>query len=151
MLVLFMRHGEAEPASPGVRDEDRRLTGRGRLVVEAVARLLSVRPVVAYTSPLARAVETGEIVCRIHGCRVEVRRELHPDDFSIDALGGMGLGDAHLLVGHNPSMREVVEGLVGGSVSLSPGSVAIVEAGTLRPGGGRLAALLNPRFMSLDA
>ena len=147
MMLVFMRHGEAEPSSPGVKDEDRRLTERGRADVEAVASILALEIPVAYTSPLARAVETGEILCRVRGCRVEVRRELHPEDFGLEALSSLDLGEGYVLVGHNPSMRQVVESLVGGRISLKPGSAAVVEVESLRPGGGRLEALISPRMI----
>lgn len=149
MLVVLMRHGKAEGKRPGLRDEERRLTGEGRRGVEAVARLLPLegRPLVLH-SPLRRAVETAEIVARIVGGEALQEPRLHPDDFGPDALQEIleeqwGRGSL-VLVGHNPSMEEAVASLVGGSIVMEPGAAAVVRAQAPTPGGGELVALITP-------
>ena len=86
MKLFVMRHGPAEDESPSGRDHDRVLSPKGRGRVHAVALALieaSERPGVIVTSPLARALQTAEIVAAALGRvgkepTLTVRRELEP-------------------------------------------------------------------------
>ena len=126
MLIVFFRHGRAVSKEEAGSDEARWLTDRGRCEVEAVARLLPVKPPVVYTSPLRRARETAEIIARIHGSRVEVVEALAPGA-DLGVLKQLKLEDGVVLVGHNPDFEEMVEALTGGRLKLSAGAAAGVE------------------------
>ncbi len=147
MLLVFFRHGKAEPPR-GVSDEERRLTSEGRRDVELVSRLLPAKPKVILSSPLKRAVETAEIIARTWRVgEVKITDRLRPDSPSgVDALRDLDVKDGYVLVGHNPWILETVEELVGGRLEVPAGSFAAVEVEELKPGGGILVALVNPQL-----
>jgi phosphohistidine phosphatase len=82
-LIIF-RHGEAEEKKPGQRDEERKLTVKGRRDVEVIARVLPWKPSRVYTSPLLRAAETAKIIAHIYGIEVVVTEYLKPEQTSIE-------------------------------------------------------------------
>ena len=144
-LVLF-RHGKAVPKEVAGKDEDRWLTEEGRKGVEAVARLLPLKPSVVYSSPLRRAVETAEIIARLHGVEVKVVDELRPERTTLDDVKSLSPPDAAVLVGHAPSIERLLSELIGGGrVSMSAGSAAILEYERLERGGAVLRALITPK------
>jgi phosphohistidine phosphatase len=135
MKLYVMRHGPAEDDSSTGRDADRILTASGRERVRAVAQKLveeGEAPFIILSSPLARSLETAELVAevthlatraredekaRLGGATgaVEIRREL-----------GMGAGKLTLLaelvrahkkrvmiVGHEPDLSMLVTSLIG--------------------------------------
>ncbi|MCE4602779.1 MAG: histidine phosphatase family protein [Desulfurococcales archaeon] len=136
MILGVMRHGRAEPEG----GDERRLTSEGIREVEAAAMKLPFRPVVIYTSPLKRAVETAEIVARIHGSEVRVEEGLRPGVFSVEVFERLA-GDRVLLVGHNPSVSRVVSFITRSMTSLGTGWIAVLEHGAK---GWRLASLIRP-------
>ncbi len=76
-LVFLLRHGATAnnmavpPRIQGSR-ENPGLSDAGRQQAEATARFLAPQPIkAAYSSPLARAFETAEIVSRPHGLPVQ--------------------------------------------------------------------------------
>ena len=142
MLIVFFRHGRAVSKEEAGSDEARWLTEQGRCEVEAVARLLPVKPPVIYTSPLRRARETAEIIARIHGSRVEVYEGLAPGA-DLGALRKLSLEDGVVLVGHNPDFEEMIEALTGGRVKLSAGSAAGIDVDE-NLAEGRLIFLIPP-------
>lgn len=150
VLVVFMRHGRAEPPSGGVVDSERRLTHEGSRDVEAVSRLLARLGVSrVLTSPYRRAVETGEIVSRIVGVKLEIVEWLAPDSgVSIGDLPGLGVGGGAILIGHNPWLENTIVELVGGAIVLQPGGFAAVDVGAFRPGGGVLRLLVSPEVVA---
>ncbi|MEM0244347.1 MAG: histidine phosphatase family protein [Zestosphaera sp.] len=135
MLIALMRHGEAEPKKPGVSDDERSLTQDGRLQVIKVASVLGLKPRYVVSSPLKRALETAEIVAGILGVSEVLQRdELLPEYFSLNnlrhLLNSMSLDnkDVVMLVGHSPSLEEVIQELLGGfRIYLSPGALACLE------------------------
>src|SRR6185503_13331725 len=92
MEILLIRHGEAIEVAPGLGDDGRWLTKKGRKVTRRIARWLAKReersPVEIWTSPLVRAVQTAEIVAE--RCRpkdVSVHAELSPGAVPTTAVG----------------------------------------------------------------
>jgi broad specificity phosphatase PhoE len=72
MDLLFVRHAESEGNARGLMQghQDFALSERGREQARRLARWLSAQGIGwdhAYTSPLARARETAEIVCEVTG------------------------------------------------------------------------------------
>ncbi len=142
MLLILFRHGRAVGKEEAGSDEERWLTPRGRCEVEAVARLLPVKPPAVYTSPLRRARETAEIIASIHGCPVRVEPGLAPGA-DLGVLKKLELRDGVVVVGHNPDLEEMLEALTGGRVKLSAGSAAGVEVDE-NLAEGRLIFLIPP-------
>jgi phosphohistidine phosphatase len=170
MRIYVMRHGPAEDRAATGRDFDRALTGPGREVVARAARALSdTRPVDralrVLSSPYRRARETAEIVAAIAPAHHErnpqtpgaVEVEIH-DDLTADAPLPLDLvrllvaeGTDVLLVGHQPTVEELVRELLGTdrSPERSPlpggfrtGSILVLEQ--IAPDRWHPAALLDP-------
>jgi phosphohistidine phosphatase len=87
------------------------------------------------TSPLVRAVQTAELLAEAFEVdRVVVRRELAPGMASAISLETLAreLGPGWALVGHNPSLAELVAHLLGlelGTVRFRKGAVAAIAPG----------------------
>lgn len=85
--VVVARHGEAEYETELLSDAGGSLTRRGREQARALADSLAQRNVaMIYTSSMARAVQTAEIVAARLGCHVLVRDELV--ELSVGNLAG---------------------------------------------------------------
>ncbi|MEB3816399.1 MAG: histidine phosphatase family protein [Desulfurococcales archaeon] len=141
MIVGVMRHARAEPKSPGLPDSERRLTEEGRRQAESIARLLPWRPSRIVSSPYRRALETAEVIARETGAPLEVSELLAPDSFNLEAFKKLA-ADGVLLVGHAPSVEEVVGGILGCRVKMKTASVAVMEVEG--DGSATLLALLLP-------
>jgi phosphohistidine phosphatase len=168
MRLYVMRHGPADDHSPTGRDFDRALTEAGREVVSRAAReLQNARgvnpaapgadggPIRVLSSPLRRARETAELVAGVissHAPSV-VEVELH-DDLAADAELPLGLvgaireaGTDALLVGHQPTVEELVRVLLHPSRPSFPGGfrTATIVALEAAPGDRfQLATVLDP-------
>ena len=127
MIIGIMRHAKAEPKKPGLPDKDRRLTSEGRKQVEAIASILPWRPARIVHSPYVRARETAEILAAKLGvASVEASSLLEPNRFNLDAFKHLA-SDGVLMVGHAPSVEEVLSGLLGCRVKMKTASIAVLE------------------------
>lgn len=158
MRVLVIRHASAVPAgTPGIADDDRPLTPRGRARFKRAARGLARiarRPDVLLTSPLPRARATAEIAARaFRHIEPTVAPVLaHGSVAEIVALLGRQPKDALVgIVGHEPTVSALVARLSGGG---SPAGLAFKKGGAALldlPGGpgaaGRLVWFLKPRIL----
>lgn len=131
MRLYFMRHGDAVNMADS--DYARPLSKAGIQETRAMGMLLArmgIQPAHIYTSPRVRAQETAQIVADLLYLPVETREELN-FDFDLAALGRLIEGvpeDAELfLVGHNPSMSDVLRHLCGPHISLQTAAVARVD------------------------
>jgi phosphohistidine phosphatase len=135
MKLYVMRHGPAEDHSHTGRDADRALTTSGRDRVRSVARALldeGEAPFHVVSSPLARALQTAEIVAAVTSLdkrareddkakkskatgAVEVRREMAPggDELSLVAELTKAGHKRVMIVGHEPDLSMLVSRLVG--------------------------------------
>lgn len=145
-----MRHGPAEGSAPSGRDFDRALSEAGRHITSSVARELLRRgeiPGRIFSSPLLRAVQTGEIVAAALGGSVEVLETLAPTEAAPDLAGALHSGSAErvLVVGHAPDVSFLVSSLVG----RPPGGFepAMVVAVDVAPTGLREVATGVERFV----
>jgi len=90
-LVMFMRHGQAENNVSRIlvgRHIEAHLTEQGRQQVEDAARQLkSVKVDKVYVSPVIRAVETAQIVCKTLGMNYEIDERLY--EIELGKLVGM--------------------------------------------------------------
>lgn len=136
--LLLVRHGEAvDRAAALCEDEDRWLTEKGRSVTAKMGKWLrqqADRPTMLWTSPLARCVQTAEILA--HACqisRVFTVRELAPGrDIEVwhslvaDFHGRGVLG----VVGHEPQLSGFASRLVRSDVpALKKSSLVRIDVG----------------------
>jgi phosphohistidine phosphatase len=156
--VLIIRHASAVPSgTPGIADDDRPLTPRGkarfRVAAQGLARIAH-RPDLLLTSPLPRARATAEIAARAFR-RIEpvVERALAYGSVA-DVLAVLARQPAEAtvaIVGHEPVVSSLLARLLGAGRSdgfaFKKGGVALVDL----PGGpraaGRLVWFLKPRIL----
>jgi phosphohistidine phosphatase len=149
--LIVLRHSKAA-SPPGTPDIDRPLAGRGRSDAEKAGKALrtaDLTPDRVICSPALRTRQTLEEL----GFDAPV--EFEPRVYDNDAEEIFGLlreqsGQTLLLVGHNPSMHQLVSGLTGGGEERFPTSATAVIAFEgdwidLWPGIGRLVSLWTPR------
>ena len=161
--LLVLRHAKAA-GEPGVNDEERPLTGRGRRNATAVGQWLlaqGVTPDRVLCSPSRRTQETWERVSAALGAAPAA------EDVSFDRrVYDGGAGDlldivreqpdeagVVLTVGHNPASHQLVVDLTGRSDFPFPTSaLAVIRLGAswadTAPGSGDLTALWTPRQAS---
>jgi phosphohistidine phosphatase len=149
MDILLIRHGQAVDEAPGLGDAGRWLTGKGRKVSRKVAKWVAKggkrTPRAIWTSPLARSVQTAEILAAATGWKGEVRvcPQLSPGHDPGDLLkllaSESGTIDGPIaLVGHEPSLSLIANALLG-----DVGFTGLKKSGILAltwdaPGEGRL-------------
>lgn len=166
MQLYFLRHAHAEEGI-GISDHDRKLTDKGLLAANSVARLLEaldVKPNHIYTSPRVRARQTAEIVAAGLGREVEIREEVN-FSFSVAALRGLIKGmspsSSVLLVGHEPTFSLTIGEITGARVAMRKCGLARVDLlsrptpptskQALEPLRGELVWLVPPRvFTAFD-
>ncbi|HXW33262.1 MAG TPA: histidine phosphatase family protein [Acidimicrobiales bacterium] len=124
--LWVLRHAKAEAALPGESDHPRKLTDRGKrqarkvrsegvgLATAAGAPL----PGIVLTSSAARARETAELVLpALGGAELEEEPSLYgadPDDVIELVRNRDDDSDSVMVVGHNPTLEDLVFMLVGG-------------------------------------
>jgi phosphohistidine phosphatase len=156
MQLYFIRHGKADCGTWDGGDFDRPLTTDGRAgMEEEAARLrdIGLELDCIVSSPLARAVQTAEIIAS----KLEIDDRLVLDDrlgpgFDVKALQSLlrEHTDAEriALVGHEPGFSSVIGGVIGGgSVVCKKGSVARVDVTSRENLDGELVWLLQPRTL----
>jgi phosphohistidine phosphatase len=168
MELIIVRHGIAEPLSKGneFSDEKRVLTVEGRNRMREIAKglvKLGVEVDSILCSPLARAVETAEIVGAAAGLNkkdIKSTQNLSPgaacEGLFAEIKRRRG-AETVLLVGHQPDLGILVSKIIHGignasSIQLKKGSICSINVTetvpTLR---GELMWLLSPRQLRLIA
>jgi phosphohistidine phosphatase len=158
MKLYFLRHGPA--LSRGEwdgADSDRPLSADGEAVVRSVARWIVEWQLgldAILTSPYERALRTARIVeeTLADGTPLVYEPGLEPGRFTLDSLWETASGRADsqsiLLVGHEPSMSEVLSEVVGGGrYGFKKGGLARVDLYAVSPPAGELRWLVPPRLM----
>ena len=156
MNLYLIRHADAMPVGGLVtQDADRRLSPRGEddavLMGRALA-LLEPGVDIIVTSPLVRAIRTGEIIGKevSNHAMMHVSEHLAPG-FNNKALFrellSLGAGSNMIAVGHQPDMSDFISFLISGdqsaSVAMAAGSIARIVVEGLQPQG-HLEWLLTP-------
>ena len=137
--LILVRHGKAEPVSPGQADFDRPLTDAARAMLASVDGFMrsfylldahSASHATLWTSPAVRARQTALEVSRALGGELEpVDVETlweQDDDAFMDQLATTD-ADCLIAVGHIPFMNTMIERLSGVSLSLKPGGMAAID------------------------
>lgn len=159
MNVFFLRHGEAgKRVTIPSRDFERSLTASGAAEIEEIAESMKDMDLEfdkIASSPLARALETAEVVARIYKkpSKPEVWDELRPEANRLDLyrrLSKLKQDADVLLVGHDPFLTTVIGEVISGSLStkivLKKGGLARVQFNSFTPkAAGELRWLLTPK------
>ena len=158
MKLLLVRHAAAVPSgTPGVPDDERPLTPKGRakfrVAAAGLARIVD-RPDALLTSPLPRARETAEIAARAFK-RIEPTIEPALAHGSADgivvALDAQPAGATVVIVGHEPTLSALLARLLGAArgepLAFKKGGAALVDLPDGPSGSGRLIWFLKPRLL----
>lgn len=143
LILYLLRHGQAQPKSSIVSDEDRVLTPEGRAKVSKVLSLaknsLSVEIDRILCSNLNRAIETAEIAketLKPKKPKIIAIEELGPDSSPYEAYSFIskqefGPQNRVLLVSHQPLLGEIISNLLGAgeAIGFAPGSMARIDVG----------------------
>jgi len=140
MKIFLMRHAEAVAEGPGLSDEHRYLSDKGRQTARRVGTALSSEalPLQAiYTSPLVRAVQTAELVAQATQFAGEVcvlfgLAPGFPPQLLAERIAA--LETAILLIGHEPNISALGAYLLGrpSFPPFRPGQVSLIEGGLPR-------------------
>ncbi|MGO4436161.1 SixA phosphatase family protein [Rhizobium sp. RAF56] len=148
--IYLLRHAEAAPAARGQGDIERPLSRHGLIEAGAVAEQAAdqaYKPNLILASPARRCRETVEVVCRALGGSIEVRYldalyNAGPSAY-LDMIASQVAESSVMLVGHNPTIEQTLEGLIGqealeGALPLGypTGGLAVIDA--------RVASLSTP-------
>jgi phosphohistidine phosphatase len=157
MKLLLVRHAIAVPSgTPGIADEERPLTNRGRKRFRKAARGLArivPRPDLLLTSPLPRALETAEIAAGAWGEVTPTTEPLLAGGQVADVIAAVlarGENGVVALVGHEPGISKLLAHLVGAAAERLPfkkGGAALVAMDDESSGRGRLVWFLPPRVL----
>ncbi len=158
MEVFVFRHGDAEPRGDHVEEARRKLTPRGRMEVEQVARVarrVKVAPELVFTSPYDRARETAEIaVGQLEGSdELKETKGLLPNsnpEQMWKELRTHKSAKSALVAGHEPHLSRFLAYLLGSpslTIDLKKGALArvSVDVAEAQPHG-VLKWLLTPRL-----
>ena len=159
MLIYLWRHGQAEKDSLTGKDDDRVLSPEGRNeIIEVADRLFgnegTKKPEKIFTSPLARARESAEMIQGYLACAggletlPELRSGTGTDALIAAVRKSAGSLSSFVLVGHMPDLGQLADRFLGHPdqrISLRPaGTLRIELAGLQEPFGGKLLLALNP-------
>lgn len=137
--VLVFRHAKTEPSGGNIDDFERRLTAEGRLAagrmgVRCASLGFTIDRVVS--SPAVRAKETTELFLKAYSPNRAIDVEYIEKFYAADGTDlatwwrkNAG-GAAWLLVGHNPSLEELVSELTKRPAKLKPADMAAITLGS---------------------
>ncbi|MBI4668042.1 MAG: phosphohistidine phosphatase SixA [Elusimicrobia bacterium] len=160
MQILIIRHAPAgervQWSKKGKPDELRPLTEKGRQKMRRIAKGLASlvsRLNIVISSPLARALETADILAKsFPSVKLEKLEDLKPggDPENVFArLAKLEAGAIGAVVGHEPDLSALLARMLTGEpdsfTDLKKGAAALVEfESAVRPGRGALLWLLQP-------
>jgi phosphohistidine phosphatase len=154
MRLYLLRHGLAAPALPGQPDEQRPLTAEGETRIVRQAQVYRQMPFgieQVLCSRYVRARQTAERIAEVLGAPVYEDARIGPD-MSLDDLAVVLSDHAGpwetLVVGHQPAWGQIVRHLTGANVEMQPGTLAVIEVTTVRPGHGLLGCVLQPEMVT---
>ena len=134
--LLLLRHAKSGNLVPGLNDFDRILTDGGRKAAELVGAYMSSHKLhldLVMSSPAVRARETAEIVLRASNKRIDPQYDQRIYEATAQNLLDV-IHDVEkrrkqiLLVGHNPSLEELLGLLTGVQQPMGTASLAKLSA-----------------------
>lgn len=124
LRLALLRHANALWPQPGETDFDRKLSNSGieeALYAGSFLRTISFLPEVALTSPALRCTQTLQLVQQAYG-RSFLTQEIPQlynssrDDY-LEILNQNKNFSSILLVGHNPTLEELLAGMIGSDLA----------------------------------
>lgn len=133
--LLLLRHAKSSWKDADLDDHDRPLNKRGKRDAPRMGQLLAeenLLPELIVTSTARRARKTAEHIIHASGYRGETRitSELYNTSGRQLRQFVEGLPESLnrvLMIGHNPGLEELLEGLIGQYAPLSTAALAHVE------------------------
>jgi phosphohistidine phosphatase len=118
--IYLLRHAEAAWAVPGQSDFDRPLNEQGYADAEIVADKAAdrgYRPDLVLSSTALRCRNTADAIHRAMGSTVDIRfvdalYNASPDIY-LEIIGAQGSVSSVMLIGHNPTVEQTLEALIG--------------------------------------
>ena len=164
--LFLLRHAKSDWGEPGLADRDRPLSARGRKGAPLVAAFMAendLRPALVLVSPALRARQTLEYFSdAVSGARIEVEPDIYEAGVD-DLLALLRRAPAEmgsiLLVGHNPTMQDLVSTLAAGGpgldsarAKLPTASLAVLDAevdawSDLGPGSATMTHFVSPKTL----
>jgi phosphohistidine phosphatase len=134
-LLLVLRHAKSSWNHPELADHDRPLNKRGKRDAPRMGELLreeDMLPDLILSSSAERARTTGDLVSEASGYEGEIRvnRDLyaHFAEAYLDTLSALDKPyERVMVIGHNPGLEELVEGLTGDWVRMPTAALAMVR------------------------
>ena len=162
--LLVLRHGKSSWGSSNVSDHDRTLKPRGERAAERMGREIRDRGLtldLIVSSTARRARDTAILAAKAAGYENEIT--FTPELYLSSARHQLEILAAHagdtarcvMMVGHNPTLEDVIETLTEEDVRLTTGNLARIELeidswADLPKAWGRLDFLLRPRELTDD-
>lgn len=152
MDLILLRHGRAEERGTRQNDDERELTVYGKekmfSISAGIKRLLrSYSTLEIWSSPLARARQTAEIVAQV----LEIKQfAQHPAIHSgeLDVLvakwNSYTSDDGLLIIGHQPYLSEWSQEICGLTLPFKKGAAACIRLQQNIPPAGKLRWFLQP-------
>jgi phosphohistidine phosphatase len=157
LQLLVLRHGHAKKDAPaGGSDWDRPLRGTGRRAVDALAPTVqALKPDLVLSSPSQRTRDTLDHLRLTTAVDYQERLYAADVDELVDAVRELSAFEPEpetvLLIGHNPSVHQLVLELTGGDYArdFPPSALAVLEFDVthwseVRTGSAQLVALHVP-------
>lgn len=151
MEIVLFRHGSAEEKSLEKSDWDRELTQEGKEKVREAAKLLKHRlsgevNISIWSSPMARAVQTAEILSEVLGTdKASLHECIASGDFKAfsEELKEEEPSGILIAAGHAPSLDEWCECMTGTLVKLDKSGAALIQMESMKTLKGKLVWVLG--------
>lgn len=155
--IYLLRHAQSGWATPGQRDFDRTLDDTGYVEAEQVADKAADRgytPDLVICSTAARCRQTSDAIRRAISAEIEFLfvDDLYSGTLSsyleiIDAQNGV---KSVMLIGHNPTMEEVLNALIGPEAAMAavPGGYPTAGLAVIDHGGDLAVAAARPWILT---
>lgn len=133
--LLLLRHAKSSWKHPELADHDRPLNKRGQRAAPRMGALLhdeDLTPDLIITSTAVRALRTAELVAEACGYEGELKRtrklyEGGPETYFKILRETDEAARCVLMVGHNPTLEELVEQLTGEAEALPTSALVHIE------------------------
>jgi phosphohistidine phosphatase len=160
-ILFLLRHAKARSIASGMTDFERSLHDDGKRAAELVGEFLNSKDVeldLVLSSPALRARETVEAVLKAARLNVDINYDARIYEGGLAQLLEMisQIGeekDIVMLVGHNPSLEELLQTLTGEVRKMSAGAIANIAFGATEwskalEEKGKLDWLVNPKELA---
>ena len=133
--LMILRHAKAEPIEEGQSDRDRPLAPRGEMDAPRIGRWLKeqqLTPDAIVSSSAVRAEATARLVAQACGYEkpIDLRNELYlatPATYVQVIREQEDDAERILVVGHNPTLDELLYSLCGNHDGFPTGGLAVVQ------------------------